>query len=100
MPATSQNGNLAFSSASAASRHQSFPVEYLDASMCNQCAKSTGNDSGANRTIAAIPSARLRRNVYQTWDGGRLPFAVYFAPPCGKCKRRGINRFSSKMAAS
>jgi hypothetical protein len=57
--------------------------------MCNQCAKSTGNDSDANRTIAAMPSARLRRNVFQTWDGGRRPFAVYFEPAWGKCKRRG-----------
>src|SRR5271169_4504601 len=32
-----------------------------------------------NRSIDAIPSAWLRRNVFQPWDGGLLPLAMYLA---------------------
>ena len=32
-----------------------------------------------NISIAAIPSARLRRNVLQPWDGGSLRLAMYLA---------------------
>jgi hypothetical protein len=31
-----------------------------------------------NRSIAAMPSAWLRRNVRQPWDGGPLLRAMYF----------------------
>src|SRR5450631_2116384 len=32
-----------------------------------------------NRSIDAIPSAWLRRNVFQPWDGGLLRLAMYLA---------------------
>jgi hypothetical protein len=60
--------------------------------MCNQCAKSTGNDNDANGTIAAMPSARLRRNDFQTWDGGRLPSPCILSQLAGNAKGEAENQ--------